>query len=276
MGPFVGTSTSATLAPQVVVNRRQSSSERTKLTLLTLPYLPAVIMGCTQSDPFTSSGFYTLERANSELQAFGNTQPVVVPQSDTTFMVAGGTWIFNPGRAMDHHVAERLDAALAKVGGWSACIQRTLDALAKEQVGKTIAYSPMDIPVRTAAQGACVMRVLESLNSELVGIGTFFTEASLPQTVVNKISQSSHGHGGHHHLNTTSTTTTETKIFLVLESEGNDGVTYSAAPAVPAYAVAVEKKDPMEEMKKLKELLDMGALTQGEFDSKKTEILARI
>lgn len=36
------------------------------------------------------------------------------------------------------------------------------------------------------------------------------------------------------------------------------------------------KEDPIEKIKKLKELLDMGALTQSEFESKKTEILKNI
>jgi hypothetical protein len=231
-------------------------------------------LGCSASADYSSHGYYTLESAQAELKAYGATLPVVVPQTDTTFMLEGGKWCFNPGRAMDHHVAEKLDAALAKVGGWSAAINRTQEAMVKAQVGKTVAYAPADEPVRTAAQGECVMQVLQELNAELSGIGSFFTEAALPQTVINNISQTGYKHA--RRLKTTSTITTVTKIFLVLESsDGNAG----AAPPVPAFAVAVaagEENDPMEELKKMKELLDMGALTQGEFDAKKVEILARM
>ena len=35
-------------------------------------------------------------------------------------------------------------------------------------------------------------------------------------------------------------------------------------------------RDPLEKIKKLKELLDAGALTQKEFDEKKAELMARV
>ena len=44
-------------------------------------------------------------------------------------------------------------------------------------------------------------------------------------------------------------------------------------PSNPIDVEVVEKENPYEEIKKLKELLDMGILTQEEFDAKKKQIL---
>lgn len=47
----------------------------------------------------------------------------------------------------------------------------------------------------------------------------------------------------------------------------------SSTPSLPIDVEIVEKKDPYEEIKKLKELLDMGIISQEEFDQKKKQIL---
>lgn len=47
-----------------------------------------------------------------------------------------------------------------------------------------------------------------------------------------------------------------------------------SAAAVPAPAAAAE--DPMQVLGKLKQLLDAGLISQGEFDAKKSEVLARL
>ena len=58
------------------------------------------------------------------------------------------------------------------------------------------------------------------------------------------------------------------------------GITINNAPAAaPAAAPApapAAAEDPMEKLTKLKSMLDMGILTQAEFDAKKAEILAKL
>ena len=49
----------------------------------------------------------------------------------------------------------------------------------------------------------------------------------------------------------------------------------TVVPAAPVVQ-PMERDDPMEGIKKLKELLDMGAISQEEFDAKKTELMAKI
>lgn len=48
------------------------------------------------------------------------------------------------------------------------------------------------------------------------------------------------------------------------------------APAVQAAAPAADQKSPVEKLKDLKGLLDMGIITQAEFDQKKTQLLSLI
>ncbi len=50
----------------------------------------------------------------------------------------------------------------------------------------------------------------------------------------------------------------------------------AAAAASPAAAAAEEEEDPFETIKKLKQLLDLGAIDEAEFNAKKTELLKRM
>jgi membrane protease subunit (stomatin/prohibitin family) len=48
------------------------------------------------------------------------------------------------------------------------------------------------------------------------------------------------------------------------------------APMNPAPAPAPPQQDPVAKIKQLKEMFDLGAISQAEFDAKKQEILSRI
>ena len=53
------------------------------------------------------------------------------------------------------------------------------------------------------------------------------------------------------------------------------GITINTQSA-PAPAAAAPTEDPMEKLTKLKSMLDMGILTQEEFDAKKADILSKM
>jgi hypothetical protein len=54
------------------------------------------------------------------------------------------------------------------------------------------------------------------------------------------------------------------------------GITINTPSMMPQAAPAAPAEDPMEKLTKLKSMLDMGVLTQAEFDAKKADILSKM
>ena len=60
---------------------------------------------------------------------------------------------------------------------------------------------------------------------------------------------------------------------LAAESTGGADTTFGAGAAAPSHATSMSVTEQVETLKKLKELVDIGILSQEEFDMKKHEIL---
>lgn len=219
------------------------------------------------------SDVYTRAEVATAINRQLSTQKRLQLESPQLAVLHGTNWVFNPEPPLDPTLVAKLGQHFPPELPYTAAIRKVVDAFIDVHVGwdKVGRGGQAQRDERWRLQQQAVEDALEQLNALLEDRKVHLVaEAGTAQRslVDHKIKVKTVNGKVRSQQQTKHSVTKETSIYLVF-NEGEEAETPVAATAVPPPGPGVK-------IKELKELLDVGAITQEDFDTGKAKLLEQM